>query len=150
MKVLAADISKEAIEVALKNILINDVIDQIELLKGDLFEALGGFSLDNSFDMITVNPPYVKSAEIEGLQREVGEYEPRCALDGGRDGLEVIRKIIDKAPEYLKHGATLVMELGFGQAGVVKRLFEEDRRYCEVSVVKDLSVVERVVRAKRV
>ncbi|MCK4847171.1 MAG: peptide chain release factor N(5)-glutamine methyltransferase [Deltaproteobacteria bacterium] len=147
--VLATDVSDEAIETTIRNALIHDVIEELECLKGDIFEAVEEHPLKEAFDIIVANPPYIKSADIAGLAEEVSAFEPHLALDGGRDGLKVIRKIIKDAHLYLKPGASLLMEIGFDQSVEVLELLESSGAYEDVRVVKDYSGIDRIVIARR-
>lgn len=133
--VTAVDISKRAIE----NSIINKekLGSGIKIMKSDLFS-----NIKESFDLIYSNPPYIKSDEIEKLQVEVRKHEPRLALDGGEDGLNFYRKIIEKAPEYLNNRGYLVFEIGHDEAKDIFALMEDK---FDVEVIKDLSKLDRVV-----
>ncbi len=110
--VLAADVSGEALELALENARRNGVAERFEVVRSDLF---GEIPEDESFDAVISNPPYVPSAEIEGLMPEVALYEPRLALDGGPDGMWYLREILRGAPARLKRGGILLLEMDPGQ-----------------------------------
>jgi release factor glutamine methyltransferase len=97
--------------------------------------------------MIISNPPYIASAEIDDLQPEIS-YEPRIALDGGRDGLDFYRRIIAESPKYLKEGGYLIMEIGFGQKDRIKNIFQKSENFEIIEVVRDYSSIERVIVAK--
>lgn len=137
--VTAADISAAALETAGRNAAKNGVSDRLEFLQSDLFKELTG----RKFDVCLSNPPYVRSGDIPGLQREVGEYEPWQALDGGPDGLEFYRRIIGASPGYLNSGGCLFLEVGQGQAPEVARLMEG--RYAGIGIARDLAGIDRVV-----
>ncbi len=133
---IAADISEEALEVARENVRLNKA--NVMLVKSDLFENIKG-----KFNLITANPPYIKTGEIEHLQREVRDFEPKLALDGGEDGLWFYRRIAEKVQKYLVRGGTLMMECGDGQAREILKIFSK----CDYAiVVKDLEGKERVVK----
>ena len=100
------------------------------------------------FLLIGSNPPYIPTAELAGLQAEV-RREPRAALDGGADGLDLVRRLIADAAPLLAHSGALVIELGAGQASRVLDLLSEDRRYADARAVKDLAGIERVVSTRR-
>ena len=136
--VTASDISEEALSLAKENAQANAA--PVSFVQSDLFERIQG-----TYDMITANPPYIPTAEIEKLDRFV-KREPRLALDGGADGLDFYRRIADNAPRFLKDGGILLMEIGFDQGESVPALF---RSIGEVTVVKDLEGHDRVVRVKR-
>lgn len=134
--VTAADISEEALEVARNNVRLNKA--NVTVVKSDLFENIYG-----KFNIITANPPYVKRAEIDTLQREVKDFEPRIALDGGEDGLDFYRRIAAKIKRYIARGGMLIVECGEDQAQDILRIFSD----CDYAmVVKDLAGKERVVK----
>ncbi|MCK4739766.1 MAG: peptide chain release factor N(5)-glutamine methyltransferase [Deltaproteobacteria bacterium] len=148
-RLVATDLSSDALAIAKANAEKNKVSSQIDYLEGNLFEALDKRNLALSFDVITSNPPYINSADIDGLAPEVSVFEPRISLDGGTDGLILIRKIINDAPKFLKPGGTLLMEFGFGQAKDILNIVEECKAFEEVETLKDLSGIERVLRVKK-
>lgn len=134
--VTAADISEEALEVARNNVRLNKA--NVTVVKSDLFENIYG-----KFHIITANPPYVKRAEIDTLQREVKDFEPRLALDGGEDGLDFYRRIAAKIKNYIARGGMLIVECGEDQAQDILKIFSD----CDYAmVVKDLEGKERVVK----
>lgn len=146
-RVYAADISEDAIKAARGNASINGVAEKVEFFTGDLFKALPE-GLKGKVDIILSNPPYVARSEMRGLAPEVRDYEPETALCGGAEGLDFIERIIKGAPEYLKKGAYLIMEIGFGQSEKVKALVSKDCRYEGVEVRKDYSGINRVFIAR--
>ena len=99
------------------------------------------------FDLIISNPPYIPSGEIGRLQPELS-YEPRIALDGGEDGLAVLRRIVSEAWRHLKPGGLLCLEVGFDQADKVMKLLEGEGAYEGLEVIKDYSRIDRVVIAR--
>lgn len=109
---------------------------------GNLFDMIK----NEKFDIIVTNPPYIASAEIPNLSIEV-QNEPHLALDGGDDGLDLIRKIVKSAPSYLNADGTLFMEIGWDQGERVKDLFQKSN-FHDVRVVKDLGMNDRVVRGR--
>ncbi|EFR33048.1 MAG: peptide chain release factor N(5)-glutamine methyltransferase [Peptoniphilus harei] len=133
--VTAVDISEKAIE----NTKINKekLNSKIKIIKSDLFS-----NINEKFDLIYSNPPYIKSKEIENLQVEVRDYEPRLALDGGEDGLFFYRSIIKSSPEFLNHKGFLVFEIGYDEAEDICNLMKDK---FEVEVYKDLNNLDRVV-----
>lgn len=146
-RVYATDISEAALAVAKENALINNA-GAIEFFKGDLFKALPG-GLKGAFDMILSNPPYVAESDRALLSPEVRDFEPEGALFGGADGLDVVKKIIEGAPEYLKKGGVLIMEIGYGQSERVKEItLNDNNRYSEALVRKDYSGIERILVAR--
>ena len=144
--VTMADISEEALKTAMSNASLNNVNRKCVFLLGDLFDALPA---DREYDMIICNPPYIRSAEIDRLSIEVRGHEPRLALDGGKDGLDYYRKIAEDAGSHLRSGGVLVLEIGYDQAGSVKRILGKARRYTDVHKVKDLAGLDRAIIAVR-
>jgi len=142
----ATDISHKAIETAQSNALLNNVADKIKLIYSDLFTSYE--LLIRNYDIIVSNPPYIPAAEIEELQPEV-KYEPRAALDGGKDGLDFYRRIIDKAPSYLKENGFLIMEIGFNQREAIKNIFQKSGYFQIIELIKDYNNIDRVVIAKK-
>jgi len=136
IKMTAVDISAEALELAKENAEANEA--DILFVQSDLFTRLRG-----RFDLIISNPPYIPSADIETLQTEVKDYEPRLALDGGADGLDIYRRIAAEAAKYLNRGGMLMMEVGEGEAEKVVRLFKNS---AYSMIVKDFNGVDRYVK----
>lgn len=147
-RVFATDRSGAALEVARQNARRNNVADRIRFLEGDLFGPLDEMDLTGRVDVITANPPYVRAGDLAGLQPEVRDFEPGLALIAGPEGTEVAERIISAAPEYLRPGGPLIMEMGLGQAGALRAAAAGDR-YGPVEVLKDLAGIERVIVAKR-
>lgn len=141
-EVVAVDISADALAVARENAsrLGLDVI----FLQGDLVQPLVGL---DPFDLIVSNPPYIRREDIDGLAAEV-RCEPRLALDGGEDGLALVRGLATAALPVLAPGGTLAMEIGAGQAAAVME-FMRSAGYAEVGVHCDLAGIERVVFGQR-
>lgn len=140
--VYASDISLEALRLARKNCRRNGVNERVHFLQGDL---LGPFREARRADLIISNPPYVSTSELNGLQREVRDYEPRSSLDGGRHGLELIGRLLRDSLSHLNRGGVLALEVGSGQSGDVLRIATSNGLFGRCSVVKDLEGVDRVV-----
>lgn len=137
----AVDISKHALEIAKFNAQKFNVDDRIKFYEGNLFEPLEG----QIFDVIVSNPPYVATEEFKNLQPEI-EEEPKSALDGGSDGLNFYRKIIEAAPKFLTDDGFLAMEIGYKQSDAVQNLLRENN-FKYIQVWKDLAGIERVLAA---
>ena len=137
--IVGADISEEALEVARENARINQA--SVTFVKADLFDGIRG-----KFDLITANPPYIKSGEIVSLDQEVRDFEPRIALDGGEDGLDFYRRIAERIRRYIVRGGMCIMECGEGQAQEIIRIFRETARCDFAMVVRDDAGVERIVK----
>lgn len=139
-QVTATDLSPDALSVARENAHRTGAVRNLRLLEGSLFQPIEAAR----FDLITANPPYIPSAELETLPADVRDFEPRLALDGGADGLELLRKIIEHAPPQLKPKGVLAVETGADQGPLVAGLFES-HGYRSVEVTRDLGGRDRVV-----
>ena len=137
--VTATDVSEGALEVARENARLNKA--NVAFVKADLFEGVRG-----RFNLITANPPYVRSAEISSLPKDVREFEPSIALDGGVDGLDYYRRIAAKINRYIVRGGMCILECGEGQAQEIIRIFRTVARCDFAMVVRDLAGVERIVK----
>lgn len=120
-KIVALDVSMEALEIAKQNAQQNGVAEKIEFVQGDGLKSLP----PEQFDLIISNPPYIPTEEIETLEPEVRDYDPRGALDGGPDGLDFYRWFAAEARPLLKSGGKIMLEFGDGQADAIRKLFEE-------------------------
>lgn len=143
-KIDAVDISKEALRIAEENAKMHNV--NINFIQSNLFNNYGPWTMD--YGLIVSNPPYIPTQEIETLQPEV-RYEPHMALDGGKEGLDFYRHIIDKAPRYLKKDGFLVMEMGFNQKNAIKNIFQKSGYFEIIGVIKDYNNIDRVIIAKK-
>jgi release factor glutamine methyltransferase len=140
----ASDISPEACAVAARNIQNHRMTDRVRVSEGDLFHP---FPQAKQYALITANPPYIRSSEIPHLQIEV-QKEPRLALDGGLDGLDIVRRIVAAAPDYLAPHGWLLMEVDHRQIPkIVDDIAAE--RFNTREVIADLSGLERVVALKK-
>ena len=138
-KVTAVDISDEAIRHAKLN--SEKLGADINIQKSDLFENVNG-----RFDIIVSNPPYIKTKVIDTLDKCVKDFEPMLALDGGDDGLNIYRKIVESAPKFLSEEGYIAFEIGYDQADDLKGLLEKD--FENIKIIKDYSKNDRVVIAK--
>ncbi len=137
-RVVATDTSADALAVARENALRLGAYN-VAFGQADLFEGIEG-----EFDVITANPPYIPSAEVATLAPDVALHEPRLALDGGSDGLVLVRRILEGAARRLAPGGTLAMEIGAGQADEVAQLFGQ-HGFVDVARARDYARIERVV-----
>ena len=143
--ITAADLSADALEVAKMNAEQNGA--EIRVVQSDLFEAFRKKAeAAERFDLITCNPPYIRSGDMAGLQPEVRDNEPAMALDGGEDGLDFYRRLAEDAGQFLNPGGCVCFEIGFDQAADVSALLE-NAGFQEVRVLKDLAGLDRVVTA---
>lgn len=152
--VTAIDISQNALKIAQSNAAANQVSDKHSFIEMDILSYKEQFHFDilqespssktfGDFNIIVSNPPYIPSEEIPFLQKEVRDHEPKCALDGGMDGLKFYREIISKSKSLLAQGGLLAFETGYNQAHAVKDLMVKE--YFEASIYNDLSGIPRVV-----
>ena len=139
VSVTATDISEGALEVARENARLNKA--NVTFVRSDLFGGVRG-----RYNLITANPPYVRSAEIASLPKDVRDFEPHLALDGGVDGLDYYRRIAEKINRYIVRGGMCILECGEGQAQEIIRIFRTVARCDFAMVVRDLAGVERVVK----
>jgi release factor glutamine methyltransferase len=142
--IVSLDISKEALTVAKLNAMKNKVENQITFIESNLFQNL---TTDESFDIIVSNPPYIPSKDILDLQREVKDYEPMLALDGGEDGLDYYREITKNSVDFLKKDALLAYEIGYDQGIDVSKMLEN--HFYNIEIIKDLQKHDRVVLGYR-
>jgi release factor glutamine methyltransferase len=140
---VATDRSSEALQVARANARALGVDDRIEFLQGDLLEPLGSHL--GPFVMILSNPPYVPSREIPILSPEVREYEPRDALDGGEDGLAVIRRLLQETQDRLAEEGSLLLEVGAGQRPFIEETLRQTPSWRSWRWHQDLAGVDRVL-----
>ena len=145
-RVTAIDISTAALAVARENAQRHNLGERIEFLESDLFAVLDP---DRTFYLVVSNPPYIPDAEIDTLQADVGKYEPRGALAGGPDGLDIVRRLIPGAAERLVPGGWLLFEISPEQSDAAQKLLHDDGRYDEIGPAKDLTDRPRVIRARR-
>ena len=141
VKVTSVDISDIALEIGKRNAISNEVDDRINFVKSDLFTNI---DKETKFDIIVSNPPYIKREVIETLDKQVKDYEPYNALEGGVDGLDFYRAITKQAKNYLKKGGILAYEVGHDQSEDVSKLMEMDG-YTNIYTLKDLQQIDRVV-----
>ncbi len=145
--VLATDIDSHALELAQKNVDELGLTDKVTVLHSDLFEALLP-KYETYFDLVISNPPYVPSAVVDSLEGEVADYDPRLALDGGDDGLDVARRIFPDAYRVLKPGGLLGMEL-FEEHLLQAQMLAQQAGFEHCEIKKDLTGANRVLLAYR-
>jgi release factor glutamine methyltransferase len=145
-EIWATDISADALEVARLNARRHGFERKIHFLSGDVFEPVR--DRVEFFDLIVSNPPYVRRAALNALPRDVRDFEPRVALDGGADGLEFYRRIIPGALGYLAMGGFLAVEIGTDIGADVARLFTDSGGYAPPQLYRDLAGKQRIVCAR--
>lgn len=134
----ASDLSERALKVAKENAARLEL--KVDFQKGDLFSPFE----KKKFHLITANPPYIRSDQIDGLDPEVRDHDPHLALDGGSDGLYFLQKIAGQAKTHLEEGGYLLMEMGFDQGEAMQKAFSLEG-YQDIRIVKDLAGMDRVV-----
>ncbi|MCL5025319.1 MAG: HemK family protein methyltransferase [Chloroflexi bacterium] len=140
-RIYATDVSAAALTVAPRNVQLHGVADRIVLLEGDLLS-----SLPEPVDAIVANLPYVPSEELEALQREVSEHEPRLALDGGPDGLDMYRRLLPQVLQYLRSSGFLVLEIGAGQGDLIEAIAAGYLPGSKIEIRPDFAGISRVVK----
>lgn len=143
-QVSAIDVSRGALEVARTNSLNLGAVWGVRFIESNLFEAL---SPDERFELIVSNPPYIEAGAMAALMKDVRDFEPHLALDGGPDGLAFYRKIVETAPRFLTSGGVLAVEIEASQGPAVLSLFEQ-ARFTEIELTKDYGHRDRVVSGK--
>ena len=140
----AIDLSKKCLIISKKNAIAHGVSSRLKLYKSDVDK----FNL-GKYDLIVSNPPYIKTCKLKYLERDVAEFEPRLALDGGLDGLSEIRKVIKKSSELIKKNGKFILEIGFDQKNKVTNLLKKEGFYIN-SVQKDLSDNDRCIISTKI
>ena len=133
------DVSQDCIEICRYNAKKLGVNDRIKLFKSDVDNLIF-----HKYDLIVSNPPYIKKFDLNKLNREVINYEPKLALDGGLEGLSVIRKVIKKSSELIKKNGKLILEIGHDQRLPIKKMLNENNFYIN-KIVKDLAKNDRCI-----
>ena len=147
----ALDVSPEALSLAQENAINNSVEERIDFLQSDLFSVFKKNNVNNrlgNYDIIISNPPYVRSHDINDLQKEL-KYEPGMALDGGGDGLDFYRRIIAEAGNFLKKEGRLFLEIGFGQRDDIEKIVSAGNGFIIEEIIRDYSGIERVMIMRR-
>jgi len=145
-QVVALDQSAAALALARENSRRHEVQDRVTLVQGDLLTPLAP---EPCFDIIVSNPPYIPTREWEQLPPDIKDYEPRLALDGGPDGLAVIRRLVAEVHQLLRPGGLVALEVGQGQAEAVAQLLAQTQAYAPARILPDYQRIGRVVTARR-
>ena len=133
------DLSQDCIEICRYNANRLGVYDRLKLLKSDVDNLIF-----HKYDLIVSNPPYIKKIDLNKLVKEVKNYEPKLALDGGLEGLSVIRKVIKKSSNLLKTNGKLILEIGHDQRQLVRKMLNENNFYID-RIIKDLAKNDRCI-----
>ncbi|RBP37052.1 peptide chain release factor N(5)-glutamine methyltransferase [Garciella nitratireducens] len=146
--VYTVDISPEAIEVAQENAKHLSLTQRVYFYLGDLMTPLEK-ELYGKVDLLVSNPPYIPHHEIANLQKEVRDYEPTIALDGGKDGLEFYRRILKEGEKLLSFQGKMIFEVGYDQAQSVFDILKESKIFNEIAIQKDLAGIDRTIIARK-
>lgn len=148
-RAIAIDVSRAALEVAKRNATRHRVSDRVEFITSDCFSALDPQDPTRSlFDLIVSNPPYVREIALEGLQREVRDFEPRIALAAGPDGLDVVRRLLVESIPFLRTGGHLLFEIGFDQGEAIEKLIDP-KMWKLIEIYVDLQCIPRTVALEK-
>jgi release factor glutamine methyltransferase len=138
--IYATDLSAEALQIARENARTHGVLSRLILRRGDLLEPI-----DARLIVISANLPYVTTQDWERLPRQIREHEPRMALDGGREGLDVIRRLLRQAPAYLRPGGRVLLEFGAGQGDPMQAAARENFPTARISLREDFAAIPRLL-----
>jgi release factor glutamine methyltransferase len=139
---VSVDISKECLTVAKINAKTNGVLERVKFFQSDWFS-----NVSSKFDLIVSNPPYIGLSELDGLSREVTNFDPKVALFGGGDGLKCYKAIFKDVVNFLNPGGRFITEVGYAQSSIVKKLFFNSG-LTDIKVTKDLDHINRVVSGR--
>ncbi|MFA5839195.1 MAG: peptide chain release factor N(5)-glutamine methyltransferase [Candidatus Margulisiibacteriota bacterium] len=146
VKVFGIDISAAALEVAQQNANKHNVADRCQFIQGNLLDPL--IHRDKvTIDLIISNPPYIPAKDIPTLMADVKDFEPHGALDGGEDGLDYIRQLIDLSANRLTANGLLLFEFGFGQANEIVKYAQN--KYAKIKIIKDNTGIERIFKGNK-
>ena len=143
-KATGVDISNHALNICNINAYKLGVKNRVKLFKSDIDKFSKG-----KYDLIISNPPYIKKIDLKYLEKDVINFEPKLALDGGLDGISEIRKVIKKSSELIKNGGKLILEIAFNQKKEVKQLLRKNGYYIN-SVIKDLAKNDRCIISTKI
>lgn len=146
LRLVASDVSPEALELAAENLAGHGAADRATLACADLLDPAGG-QLPIP-DFVVANLPYVATAEVDAGTGSLA-FEPRAALDGGRDGLDVVRRLLAQLPDRLAPGGVALLEIGAGQAAAVRAAIDDVPLRAVVTALPDLAGIDRVIRIAR-
>ncbi len=141
----AVDISEEALQVAAENASRHGVSDRVKLLHSDFFQAIGSLKPEPCFNLVVSNPPYINHKDLSSLPETVKDFEPRLALDGGEDGLDAYRRILEGLPRYIQSRCFVALEIGAGQQKAVEALCLNSGLFRSIKFRRDYSGRLRVM-----
>lgn len=149
VSIIATDICDAALSVAASNVEHHGLTGKIQLLCGDLFDPVIEGLDQTHFDLIVSNPPYISTSEMEGLDKNVKDFEPHKALHAGEEGLDVYKRVIAQAGVHLKDDGALMLEIGYKQASQIREMLEVVGCFKEIIIEKDTFGNDRVVTATK-
>jgi release factor glutamine methyltransferase len=149
VKVLACDISPEAVELAQQNIESHNLQDRISLFCGDLYSPLCEQGYAGKIDLILCNPPYIPKSSLSKLASEIIDYEPKLALDAGPYGINILRRLIRESQKMLRPGGALAFQIGGGQHELVTRLLQGTRGYTDIQYFDDGAEIRVISTTKK-
>lgn len=148
-RIFAADLSPDAVSLALRNAIHLSLQNRVTFSVGDLFAPFDSEQFVGLTDLVVCNPPYITSQRVSEMPSEVSNHEPRLAFDGGPLGLSIVLRLISEAPKYLKHGGWLGFEVGLGQAKFIRQRLERNNEYGEIQTLSDKDGNERALLTRR-
>jgi release factor glutamine methyltransferase len=148
-RVWASDLTDGCVNVARRNVELQQLSDRVLVSQGDLFAALAGQALEGLIDVIVCNPPYISETRLQSERAPLLELEPHEAFAAGPYGISIHQRVIRDAPALLRPGGVLLFEVGLGQERQVKTLFERSRQYQDTRVVQNEAGEGRVVLGRR-
>jgi release factor glutamine methyltransferase len=149
-RVLAADLSHEAVELARQNVLALGLQQRVEVREGDLLAPFDETTFLGQIDVLTCNPPYISSPKVDALPSEIAAHEPRLAFDGGPFGVRILQRLIREAPRFVRPGGWLAFEVGLGQGAAVSKRLTPAAGYAEVRALTDAQGEVRALLARTV
>lgn len=147
-EVFAADLSQDAVTLARSNATRLGLQSRVTFEVGDLYAPFADAAFERRFHVVTCNPPYISSAKVERMPREISEHEPRMAFDGGSFGLDIVTRAFSGAPRFLKPGGWFCFELGAGQGNFLADRVRRSRLFAIVEEIRDRAGTTRVIAAK--
>ncbi len=147
-QIYAGDLSEEAVVLAHQNCKKHGLVDRIQLHSGDLLDPFQVLDLKGKVDMITCNPPYISSAKVPAMANEIASHEPQMAFDGGVFGVNLMRRLISEAPDFICDGGYLLFEVGLGQGPALEKQVSNMPEYGSVEIVSDAEGNARVIVAR--
>jgi release factor glutamine methyltransferase len=147
-RVLAADLSHEAVELARQNVLALGLQQRVEVREGDLLAPFDEAGFLGRIDVLTCNPPYISSPKVDTMPSEIAAHEPRLAFDGGPFGIRILQRLIREAPRFVRPGGWLAFEVGLGQGPAVSKRLTPAAGYAELRALTDAQGEVRALLAR--